>query len=105
METIVFSKTLECPPDSKISVRQSTDEQELLALKKSSTGPIYLCGGGAFAGWLLGKKMIDQGRLKRAPIILGSGVALFGDIPDAVGLIRINTKTYDNGYILEEFTN
>lgn len=103
METIVFSDTLKFPGDSEILVKQSRTEEDFHRLKQTSKGPIYLCGGGAFAGWLLRYGLIDRIRLKRAPIILGSGVQLFGETSNAGPITRVGTRTYDNGYLLEEF--
>lgn len=103
MDTIVYSKDLRCPDQSDIAVRRSATMQDIRQLKASSHGPIYLCGGGAFAGWLLREGLIDRLFLKRAPCITGSGVRLFADVPGAITMSRVSTNTYDNGYVLEEF--
>lgn len=103
METIVFSERIVCPEPSEISIKRSSRKADLSQLKATAAGPIYLCGGGAFAGWLLQEGLIDRVILKRAPFCYGSGVRLFGDSLDAVALPRTHTKTYDNGYLLEEF--
>jgi dihydrofolate reductase len=103
MKTIVFSSTLELPVDSHVRVNGPAAVDDLKQLKKTSNGPIYLCGGGEFSGWLLEHQLIDQLRLKRAPIILGEGVTLFGSSSNVAPLRRVATKTYDNGYVLEEF--
>lgn len=103
METIVFSDTLKCPDDSDIVVKQSRAKEDFHRLKQSSKGPIYLCGGGVFAGWLLCHGLIDRIILKRAPIILGGGVRLFGETSGTGPVTRVATRTYDNGYLLEEF--
>jgi dihydrofolate reductase len=103
MDTIVFSNSLVCPADSQITVQKSATKQYFSDLKETSTGPIYLCGGGAFAGWLLEQGLIDCLRLKRAPVVLGGGVLLFGSACNTMPLNRIGTHTYENGYVLEKF--
>lgn len=103
MKTIVFSRTLDCPRDSAITVVREFDVGYVEDLKTSSTGPIYLCGGGRFAGSLLAAGVIDMLRLKRAPIILGSGVGLFGRSSTAVELVCTETRQYEAGYIFQEF--
>lgn len=103
MRTLVFSKSMTLPEDSDVELRKSCDAGFFRGLKASSDGPIYLCGGGAFAGFLLSMGLIDKIRLKRAPVVIGSGVRLFGEAAAAVGLRRISTRQYDSGYLLEEF--
>ena len=103
MKTIVFSKSLQCPDNAGITVKRSTREQDILELKASENGPIYLCGGGEFAGWLLQRGLIDRVILKRAPCVYAGGVRLFGETPTPSCLSRINTTVYDSGYLLEEF--
>ncbi|ABD54966.1 dihydrofolate reductase family protein [Jannaschia sp. CCS1] len=103
MNTIVFSQTLECPERSDIQVVKSASKSDVLSLKKTADGPIYLCGGGAFAGWLLGEGLIDRLVLKRAPCVLGGGVSLFGGGSAAAPFSKVTAKTYENGYVLEEY--
>jgi dihydrofolate reductase len=103
MQTHVFSRTLECPGDGQITVHRQAKAEELRRLKSQSNGPIYLCGGGTFAGWLLEAGLIDRVVLKRAPVVYGNGVSLFGRGPISKSLTRTKCKAYDNGYLLEEF--
>lgn len=103
MQCYVFSKTLTVPENCDIRIQRATSTEAIMALKEASLGPIYLCGGGAFAGWLLSQGLIDKVRLKRAPLLLGSGVSLFGGTPFDTPITRVSSKEYDNGYILEEF--
>ncbi len=103
MQTIVFSDTLEVPENSDVTAAKTVDECHINRLKQEAKGPIYLCGGGAFAGSLLRLGMIDRLVLKRAPCIYGGGVKLFGDFAAPIRLTREHTKTYSNGYVLDEF--
>ncbi|MEM1078513.1 MAG: dihydrofolate reductase family protein [Pseudomonadota bacterium] len=102
METLVFSRTLELPKDSAISVVSNTWVDRLGALKSQADRPIYLCGGGAFAGWALDQGLIDKLILKRAPCCYGGGVPLFGAALPR-GFKRLSSKSYENGYLLETF--
>ena len=103
METIVFSRTLDCPDKADISVRQPPSVAEIRQIALAARGPVYLCGGGEFAGWMLKNGLIDTIILKRAPCILGGGVRLFGKQQFAAVFSRTGTKTYENGYLLETF--
>ncbi len=102
MKTCVYSSTLNLPKDKSVDVNPACLETDIQSLKRAADGPIYLCGGGAFAGWMLSHGLIDRVILKRAPCILGSGVKLFGTA-HCPRLNRIHTTPYENGYLLEEF--
>lgn len=103
MKTYVFSQTLCCPENSDIAVVRHASQNCLNDIKRLSAGPIYLCGGGAFAGALLTAGQIDQFRLKRAPVLLGGGVRLFGDETSTPALRHVRSKCYENGYVLQEY--
>ncbi|MFY1709835.1 dihydrofolate reductase family protein [Tritonibacter scottomollicae] len=103
MRTVVFSDTLELPEQAEISVLRSPTPEAILSLARNASGPVYLCGGGDFAGWMLDHGLIDRLILKRAPCVLGSGTPLFGACARPISMSRIRTETYENGYLLEEF--
>lgn len=103
MKSVVFAKSLDLPEASDVDRRAASDLASIEAVRSQSPGPIYLCGGGAFAGSLLEMGQIDVLRLKRAPIILGGGVPLFGDTSLSPALEHIETRLYDDGYLFQEF--
>ena len=103
MKTIIFSDSLQVPDNAEISICKRPQPDEIRRLARTSDGPIYLCGGGDFAGWMLKNRLIDRLILKRAPCVLGRGTALFGATASPISMSRTRTKTYDNGYLLEEF--
>lgn len=103
METIVLSRSLHLPEGAEVAVERSHDVGVIEAIRNRSRGPIYLCGGGAFAGSLLSAGYIDMLRLKRAPIILGDGVRLFGDTQVSPRLDHTETRDYGGGYLFQEF--
>jgi len=100
MAVRVYSDTLDLPAGSAVTVVRSGD---LTDPREGAGGPVYLCGGGAFAGSLLARGMIDRLRLKRAPILLGGGVRLFGEGGAAPVLTCLDTKTHADGYVYQEF--
>lgn len=104
MQTIVFSRTLVLPGKSDVQLEKSRDIAFFEDLKASASGPIYLCGGGAFAGSLLSMGLIDTLRLKRAPILLGTGVGVFGSAGISAEIRHIATRDYGSGYVLQEFS-
>lgn len=104
METFVFSRDLRVPGNGEVSVVPDRWGDRLMDLKARSKGPIYLCGGGLFAGWLLKKGLIDRLVLKRAPCVYGGGVALFGGQTPLARFERLSTTPYDNGYLVERLS-
>lgn len=103
MQTYVFSEQINLPDQGDVTQMQGDLKTQLNHLKASASGPIYLCGGGAFAGALLALGAIDLLRLKRAPILLGGGVPLFGNGAEAPDLKHRSTKVYEDGYLFQEF--
>jgi len=103
MKTFVFSRSIALPQDAEVSVVRSPCLGALNELKAAAGGPVYLCGGGGFAGAALSKGLIDIIRLKRAPILLGDGVPLFGKQAAALDLVNTRTKPYEGGYLFQEF--
>lgn len=103
MQTIVFSDSMKLPETSDVSVLGSNDLDAIRDLRKTQTGPIYLCGGGQFAGALLEQGLIDIVRLKRAPGFLGSGTRLFGAAAIMPKLKCTETKVYADGYLYQEY--
>jgi len=79
MQHYIFSETLvieKCAPNVHIEKPSLKRIEDIL---KASNTDVYLCGGGHFAGWLLDHEMIDVLKIKLNPIILGSGIPLFGN--------------------------
>lgn len=103
MRTIVCSTSLQLPEGSAVAIEKSLDRDKVQMLKQTAAGPIYLCGGGAFAGELLLQGEIDFLRLKRAPVLLGAGTHLFNGVSRPPELVALETQTYDNGYLFQEF--
>lgn len=103
MDTFVFSATIDLPSDSAVTVVRDDPRRQIEAIRARAKGPIYLCGGGAFAGSLLNLGEINMLRLKRAPALLGAGVSLFSGLESAPLLNHVRTTSYENGYLFQEF--
>ncbi|MEM9580428.1 MAG: dihydrofolate reductase family protein [Pseudomonadota bacterium] len=104
MSCHIFSSQLHLPKDSEVHAHKVLTRDAVEALRQSASGPVYLCGGGTFAGALLTLGLIDRLRLKIAPILLGGGVPLFASGITPRRLKRIDLKTYSSGYVYQEFS-
>ena len=104
MRTLVFSRSIELPPDSRVETVRAGAGRAVAELKATAEGPVYLVGGGAFAASLLSAGLIDRVRLKRAPVLLGGGVRVFGeDAASSATFECLRTRSHDDGYVFQEF--
>lgn len=101
MRHYIFSKSLELPAVSDQVAVIGEDQLELIRSLKAEEGTdIYLCGGGAFAGWLLDQGLIDELKIKLNPVVFGSGIPLFGASERAIRLHLKDTTVYQSGVLL-----
>ncbi len=97
MQHYLFSSSLELPEANENIHICPMDVDMVHQLKSKEGTDIYLCGGGAFAGWLLDHELIDVLKIKLNPIILGEGVPLFGESKKAHRLELTQTQLYEEG--------
>lgn len=97
MKHYIFSNTLAFEnPSEQVQVCK-LDLSIIEALKQAEGTPIYLCGGGQFAGWLLENELIDVLKVKLNPLILGGGVRVFGDSPKKHQLQLVEQESFEDG--------
>ncbi len=98
MEHFIFSDHLTLENASEQVNVVPLELDHLNELKYQTGSDIYLCGGGMFAGWLMRHGMIDEIKLKVNPILLGSGVKLFGDYTDPYRLNVTYNQSFEDGF-------
>lgn len=97
MEHHIFSNSLELAErDPKLTIHPLNLES-IDNIRSRSGSDIYLCGGGQFAGWLLENQRLDWLKLKINPLILGSGVPLFGNSKMNYRLKKEEARSYQDG--------
>lgn len=94
MEHYIFSSSLKFKNKHSSVHLCALDINIIQDLKSQNGSDIYMCGGGAFAAWLLQEKMIDIVKIKLNPIVLGKGIRLFGDSETAFTLQLLESKRY-----------
>lgn len=67
-------------------------------LSKSGAAGVYVDGGRVIQAFIRAD-LIDELTLSTAPVLLGSGIPLFGDLDDDVRLIHAGTATHDSGMV------
>lgn len=100
----IFSKTLEFGADAEVDIVSSDAAAAVAVLKAEPGGAIYLCGGGALAGFLLEHELIDELVLKVNPVLYGEGVRLFGASTKQVRLALRESKPYESGVVLASYS-
>lgn len=94
----IFSKTLRFAQMSEqLKIVRENEVNFVKDLKKTTGSPIYLCGGGKFAGAMLENQLIDEIKIKLNPVFFGRGISLFADAFLMHELRPLNQIAYDNG--------
>lgn len=101
MKTVIVSTSLGLPSGAEVEVVAADAASRVAALKREAAGPVYLCGGGALAGWAAASGLLDVLRLKRPPIVLGAGTPLLRGA--APRLSHRHTRSYPDGSVFQEF--
>ena len=98
MDTHVISASLVLPEGSAVAVHPPDGALTAIrALAAADGAPIYLCGGGTLAGWLLREGLIDRLRLKQAPVLIGAGVPLFAGVASVPAVRLDEARAYSSG--------
>jgi dihydrofolate reductase len=100
---LIFSRTLRFEQSDKVRIVSDDTLGVVERLKHEGGTDLYLCGGGAFAGFLLEHGLIDRLILKQNPVVFGHGIRLFGASMRKVSLQLGASKRYDNGVALLEY--
>lgn len=103
MQHYIFSKTLELPPHEQVKIIRANEVDLIKKIKTMEGSPIYLCGGGQFAGFLLEHELIDEALLKVNPVIFGEGIPLFGFSKKSVQFQLQDLKRYESGVLLIDY--
>lgn len=103
MDHYVFSRTLELPDGCGIEVVRDDWLGAIDRLKAGEGGDIYLCGGGAFAGFLLQHERVDRLVLKVNPFLAGGGTPLFAGLESPQSLRRLAVTPHASGVVLVEY--
>ncbi|HAA10302.1 MAG TPA: dihydrofolate reductase [Cytophagales bacterium] len=97
MQHYIFSGSLELPKVSDQVHVEPLARDRIRQIAAGSPTDVYLCGGGAFAGWLLDHGLIDQLKLKLNPIVLGEGVPLFGNSTTPARWVPTESESFSDG--------
>lgn len=95
---IVFSRTMKNVDWKNSELKKELLKNEILELKQKK-GKSILVGSRGLIVALAQLEVIDEYQLSVQPIILGSGLPLFGDVRTRIDLKLLKTKKFDAGAV------
>jgi dihydrofolate reductase len=101
IEIIVLSKTIKEPPRNladKVTMYGGEIKDLIQSLKNKGLKHAYIDGGATITSFI-NLKLINSMTVTQAPILLGSGLSLFGFINNPVALNKIESTTYSSGFM------
>jgi len=102
---VVLSRTLTAIPEQaagKVELSAGPVEQLVAKLRSEGYDRIYIDGGKTVQSFLRAGLVTDM-TLTRIPILIGSGLPLFGELPGDIHLDQIETKTYPSGFVQSRY--
>lgn len=71
-------------------------------LDRAGCSHAYIDGGKTIQSFL-SAGLIDEMTLSRAPILIGSGIPLFGPVPTDIRLEHVETRTFGSGFVQSRY--
>lgn len=81
----------------------STSEEAYKAANEMSLKHLWLVGGGSLASSFIKDNLLTNISLSLMPIILGSGIKLFGNLPSHKQIKKISQEPHSSGLIQLEY--
>jgi len=104
MPKYVVSSTLTEPEWTNTTVLGGDPVEEVSKLKREQEGTIGVHGSGQLARTLLEHDLVDELRLMVFPVVLGSGLRLFGETSDKKRLELVESRTVGDGVVILVYT-
>jgi dihydrofolate reductase len=100
---VVFSKSLKEATWPGSTIAGGDTAEEIAALKSQSGGEIIAWGGAEFVQALSRARLIDEYVLVIGPVAYGSGLPMFKDLPEALPLDLVESRTFEPGYVVTRY--
>ncbi len=94
-QVVVLSTTLSDEEAENVTVARTLDEVCELLSSQDASG-VYIDGGQVIQSSLR-EGLIDEITIGVAPVLIGAGIPLFGDIPEDILLTHVGTSYDDSG--------
>jgi dihydrofolate reductase len=101
---VLSNRPLGPTPEGAVIERLSGTPQEIMAqLAKRGVRHVYVDGGQTVQAFLRAG-VIDQMTITRVPVLIGSGISIFGPLTRDIPLRHIATRQYPSGLVQSEYT-
>jgi dihydrofolate reductase len=98
----VASRTLTRSPDPNVEIISTDLVGRVRELKaEESAHDVYLCGGSAVAGELVDE--VDELVVKTYPVLLGTGMPMFGSGFEVSEFVPDSVRTFGNGVVVRTY--
>jgi dihydrofolate reductase len=104
-KVFVLSASLKQVPDvlsGKVIVLSMKPRELLTYLSSKGYGRIYVDGGRVIQGFLR-EDCIDEIIITRVPVLIGSGIPLFGSLDNDLQFKHLRTNEYSNGLVKSHY--
>ena len=100
VKTYVFSRTIKKASSKKLTFVSEDAVSFVRRLKEEEGKDICLMGGGVLAKSLFEAGLIDEIALNIHPVLLGSGIPLFYEMPRDIDLELVKCQQLSNGCVV-----
>ena len=100
VKTYVFSRTLKNKSSKKLTFVSEDAADFVRRLKEEKGKDICVMGGGVLAKSLFEAGLIDEVGLNIHPVLLGSGIPLFYEMPGQIDLELVKSQQLTNGCVV-----
>jgi len=101
---VLSSRPVDLSPGRGAKLEQMSGEPADIVAKLAATGAHHLyVDGGITVQRFLNAGLVDRITVTRVPVLIGSGIPLFGAVPRDISLRHIATSTYRGGLVKSEF--
>lgn len=100
VKTYVFSRTLKNRSSKKLTFVSEDAASFVRRLKEEEGNDICVMGGGVLAKSLFEAGLIDEVGLNIHPVLLGSGIPLFYEMPGQINLELVKCRQLTNGCVV-----
>jgi len=99
---VLSTKELKAPEGANCDFMNADPREVVAALEQRGIKHIYVDGGITIQRFLEAG-LIQRLIITRIPVLLGSGIPLFGPLSHDVQLTHVTTKTFNGGFVQSEY--
>ena len=101
---VLSSRPVDLSPGRGAKLEQMSGEPVEIVAKLAATGAHHLyVDGGITVQRFLNAGLVDRVTITRVPVLVGTGIPLFGVVPHDIPLRHIATQTYRGGLVKSEY--